>query len=267
MPSGLHRVSCVRSSVHRALGSDREGAGSIPVERQTDLDTTRRHTGAVAHLGERCRGTAEGRVASVLRTGSSPASSTTGVVAQLGERVDRTHEVRGSTPLDSTAANRHLLSPPRGGMFQGGELALQVGCDGFDFHPLHHSASEVFSCWHPWLPTRRSGFDSRRALRVECGPFLVNSCDRRCVARVRPPVAVPNGTGVGLQNRHTRVRFPPAPPYPRGPTEGRRSSKPNGGGSNPSGGANYTRVAQTEERPTTNRKAGGSTPPAGAMSS
>lgn len=52
---------------------------------------------------------------------------------------------------------------------------------------------------------------------------VVNSCDRRRADRVRP---LRGGS-----------EWPPATPCPRGPTEGRRSSKPRGGGSNPSGGA------------------------------
>jgi len=67
-------------------------------------------------------------------------------------------------------------------------------------------------------------------------------------------------------NQEGRVQLPPgAQSYLCGPTEGRRSSKPKGGGSSPSRGAIvFTHVAQRKESPASNRWGGGSNPSVGA---
>jgi len=118
---------------------------------------------------------------------------------------------RWSSELDARALACVRLATIRGGMYQGGELALQVGCGGFDSHPLHHfRARSVFG--------GTPGFQ-------------------------------PGGAGS----------------TPGGPTEGRRSSKPKGGGSSPSRGAIvFTHVAQRKESPASNRWGGGSNPSVGA---
>ena len=179
---------------------------------------------------------------------------------------------------------------------------MQVGCDGFDSHPLHNAASEVFSvaCLASNQEERvlesppRAGAKRRARGTLRSNAFGPSSTrvtvDRLIVFDLF--VADPNGQGPVCKTGTRGFNSPPhaeakprarrfasardgarapLPPShgtlsacvrncgvlclllltrnsrPRGPTEGRRSSKPRGGGSNPSGGAKIARVAQPEE--------------------
>ena len=123
--------------------------------------------------------------------------------------------------------------------------ALQAGDQGSSPCGSTVNASE---CWqkHSWLPTRWRGCDSRRTLRLDALHLaMASGCNPEC----------------GEGRTHARLQCP------RGPTEGRRSSKPRGGGSNPSGGANSYPRSSKEGHSATNREVGGSSPPVGAISS
>jgi hypothetical protein len=183
--------------------------------------------------------------------------------------VDRNHEARGASPLDSTRrmlpglhlgnerlgessspllfANAQALKPIsgsrslrcRGGMYQGlASWSCKPAVMGSI--PILSTAAARPKCFrrHSWLPTRWCGFESRRTLRRSPARRVIRVTSRRA-RRSTHSWRNPNGSGPVCKTGSCgfNSRPPLRAPRPRGPTEGRRSSKPRGGSSNLSEGA------------------------------